>query len=139
MEITGIFLDQINTNALYHTLGIQIEEAGEGRAQSRLQPNPALCWPFAEQPHGGVLFTLMDTTMAWAVLSQLDSGQSCTTVNLDVHYTMPAKGDVFVCFAWTTHKTGRTSFVRADIHDPKGDLVAMGQSTFRIIPIDPLK
>ena len=139
MEITTNILNQMNTNSLYHALGIQIEAAGSGKAKSRLQPSPALCWPFPKQPHGGVLFTLMDTTMAWAVLSQLDSGLNCTTVNLDIHYTKPAKGKFFVCSAWSTHKTGRTSFVRADIRNPKDELVAMGQATFRIIPVGLLK
>lgn len=139
MDITTRILDQMNSNSLYQTFGIRIETAGEGKAKSCLEPNSDLCWPFAEQPHGGVLFTLMDTTMAWAVWSQLDTGLNCTTVNLDIHYILPAKGGYFECAAWSTHKTGRTSFVRADIYDRWDRLVAMGQATFRIIPVDLLK
>ena len=139
MKITTAILDKMNANSLYHAFGIRIEAAGEGSATSHLAPNKKLCWPFPKQPHGGVLFTLMDTTMAWAVWSQLDAGFNCTTVNIDIHYTMPAKGGLFVCSAWSNHKTGRTSFVRADIHDRKDRLVAMGQATFRIIPVDLLK
>lgn len=136
MEITTAFLDQINVNSLYQAMGIQIEAARGGKAKSCLRPQPDLCWPFPNQPHGGVLFTLMDTTMAWAVLSQLDSDLTCTTVNLDIHYTKPARAKFFACSAWSTHKTGRTSFVRADIYNPENELVAMGQATFRIIPVD---
>jgi uncharacterized protein (TIGR00369 family) len=139
MELTTAILDQMNANSLYQTLGIQVEAAGGGKARSRLIPKPVLCWPFPEQPHGGVLFTLMDTTMAWAIWSQLEAGFNCTTVNIDIHYTKPAKSDVFVCSAWSTHKTGRSSFVRADIHNSKGELLSMGQGTFRIIPVDLLK
>jgi uncharacterized protein (TIGR00369 family) len=129
-------MDQMNANSLYHTLGIRIEDAQNGKAQARLTPRVEICWPFAGQPHGGVLFTFMDTTMAWAVLSQLDSGFNCTTVNLNIHYTLPARGKSFICSARTQHRTGRTSFVRADIHDTSGNLVAMGQANFRIIKID---
>ena len=139
MEISAAILDQMNANSLYQALGIQIEAAGGGKARSRLIPKPALCWPFAKQPHGGVLFTLIDTTMAWAIWSQLEPGFNSTTVNIDIHYTKPAKGEVFVCTAWSTYKTGRSSFVRADIHNSNGALVAMGQGTFRIIPVDLLK
>jgi uncharacterized protein (TIGR00369 family) len=139
MDITETILDQMNRNSLYHVMGIQVQEARGGRARCRLKPKPAVCWPFPEQPHGGVLFTLMDTTMAWAVWSQLDAGYNCTTVNLDIHYTMPATNGVFSCTAWSTHKTGRISFVRADIQSSKGKLVAMGQGAFRIIPVDLLK
>ena len=139
MEFTAAILHEMNANSLYQTTGIEIEAAGDGKARSRLNPKPALCWPFQGQPHGGVLFTLMDTTMAWAVWSQLEPGFNCTTVNIDIHYTKPAKSRVFVCNAWSTHKTGRSSFVRADIHGSNGELVAMGQGTFRIIAVDILK
>jgi acyl-coenzyme A thioesterase PaaI-like protein len=64
MEITAAIIDQLNANSLYQALGIQAEAAGDGKSRSRLIPKPALCWPFPQQPHGGVLFTLIDTTMA---------------------------------------------------------------------------
>ncbi|MDX1707049.1 MAG: PaaI family thioesterase [Desulfobacterales bacterium] len=139
MDITAAILDQMNANSLYQTLGIQIDSAANGKAQSRLIPDPAVCWPFPDQPHGGVLFTLIDTTMAWAVWSQLDPGYNCTTINIDIHYLKPAHSKVFVCSAWSTHKTGRSSFVRADIHNAEGEHLVMGQGTFRIIPVDLLK
>jgi uncharacterized protein (TIGR00369 family) len=133
MLVTSEYIDKMNANPLYNTLGICVEDAQDGKAKARLQPRDNICWPFAGQPHGGVLFTFMDTTMAWAVLSQVDDGYNCTTVNLNIHYTMPAIGDYFVCSAWTQHRSGWTSFVRADIHDAEGKIVAMGQASFRII------
>jgi len=136
MEITQEALDRLNDNTLYNSIGIRVEEAGEGKARSQLRPNPALCWPFVDQPHGGVLFTMMDTTMAWAVFSVLDTGYNCATINLDIQYTRPAKGNLFTCSAWTTHQTRRLSFVRAEIRDVPGRLVATGQGTFRIIETD---
>jgi len=136
MRFTQKIYDRLNDNPLYNTIGIKIESAAEGKARSVLRPNPKLCWPFADQPHGGIVFTLMDTTMAWAVMSQLDSGLNCATVNLNINYTNPAKGDLFFCSAWTTHKTGRSCFVRADIRNCDQLLLAMGQATFRIIQFD---
>lgn len=136
MQITQEALDRLNNNTLYNSIGIRVEEASEGKALSQLRPNPALCWPFVDQPHGGVLFTVMDTTMAWAVFSHLDVGYNCATINLDIQYPRPAKGDLFTCSAWTIHQTGRLSFVRAEIRDAPGQLVATGQATFRIIETD---
>jgi acyl-coenzyme A thioesterase PaaI-like protein len=74
--------------------------------------------------------------MACAVLSELESGFNCTTINSDVQYTAPAKGRRFTCDAHTTHKSGRMSFVRAEIHDEDGGLLATGQATFRIVKGD---
>ena len=139
MEITQEVLDRLNDNPLYKTLGIGVEEADKGTARSRLEPDAKLCWPFPGQPHGGVLFTLMDVTMAWAVFSQLDPGYNCATINLDIQYILPAKGNLFTCSASTAHRTGRLCFVRGEIHNPEGQLIAMGQATFRVIESDIMK
>jgi len=133
MEISEKFLSRLNENCLYRALGIRIEEAVRGKARSRLEPNPTLCWPFQGQPHGGVLFTLMDTTMATAVFSELDEGFNCATIQIDIQFTYPAKGDHFVCMAQTSHRTGHIGFVRGEIYDAGGRLLALGQGSFRII------
>ena len=129
MEITQELLDQMNENGVYETMGIRIEKASDGKAHSHLRPAPKLCWPFPGQPHGGVLF----------VLSQVDPGQNCATISTDIQYTNPARGDRFTCSALITHRTGRLGFVRAGISDTKGQPVAMGQATFRIIEMDSVK
>ncbi len=134
MELNHNLIYELNSNSLYKTLGIKIEESGNGKTKSRLTPNPDVCWPFPDQPHGGILFTQMDTTMAWAALSTSESN-NCSTVNLDIQYPAPAKGKFFICSARVVHQTKRTSFVRADIRDPEGQIVAMGHATFRVFQL----
>ena len=124
---------QFNTNPLYQTTGIQVLSAGDGRAVSELKPPGNVCWPFPGQPHGGILFTQMDTTMAWAVVSAAGEGTNCSTVNMEIQYPLPAKGPVFTCEAEVLHRTGRSCFVRGESRDPAGKLVAMAQATFRIL------
>jgi len=136
MELSKPTLDRMNENLLYTTLGIRLEEAAEGRARARLTPKAEMCWPFPDQPHGGILFTMMDTTMAWAVQSLLESGYACTTVDLNIQYLAPAKGGRFFCKAWTSHQTKHLVFVRADIVDSEDHPLAVGQATFRIIKMD---
>ena len=139
MEFTQKQFDKLNDNPFYNVIGINVQSAAGGKARSVLRPKADFCWPFERQPHGGILFTLMDTTMAWAVLSLIGSDHNCTTVDLNIHYTAPAKGGPFKCSAWTTHRTGRSCFLRADIHNSHQQLLAMGQATFRIIRVDALK
>lgn len=133
MKFTGEFLEWLNDNKLFRTLGIEVEGAKGGEARSRLTQKKELCFPFPGQPHGGMLFTLMDVTMASAVFSSLEEGFNCATVQLDIHYTAPARGDVFLCHARVNHKTGRMSFVRGEILDYQGQILAMGQATFSLI------
>jgi acyl-coenzyme A thioesterase PaaI-like protein len=80
MNITEAVLDQMNRNPLYHVMGIQIQEAHAGKARGQLQPQSGICWPFPQQPHGGVLFTLMDTTMAWGVPIKPNASVSCVRI-----------------------------------------------------------
>jgi uncharacterized protein (TIGR00369 family) len=132
------FLRTINANLLYQTLGIEVLDAGEGSARSLLAPRPEVRWPFPDQPHGGILFTQMDTTMAWAAMTLLEPGRNCATIQLDIQYPAPAKGREYVCEARVSHRTGRICFVEAEIRDDEKNLVARGQGTFRVIGFDPL-
>ena len=133
MEFSIADIKKINDNTLYQTVGICVEKAGDDSALSRLRPNRDLCWPFEGQPHGGVLFILMDTTMAWAVLTGVDEGHNCATINLDIQYTRRATGQIFSCRARVVQKGGRIVYVRADIFDDEERLVAIGQGSFRVV------
>ncbi len=133
MEFNREMIDQVNQNPLYQAMGIRIESAQGGTVTARLEPTPQMCWPFPGQPHGGVLFTLMDTTMAWAAISGQEEGVSCTTIHLDIQYTHPARGACFYCRAEVVSQTKRTSFIKSTIHDSNGLVLAMGQGTYRII------
>jgi uncharacterized protein (TIGR00369 family) len=126
-------LARLNDNPLYHALGIRIDDFHGGNAQATMTPTVNACWPSPDQPHGGVLFTMIDTTMAWAALSLADTGEDAATVDCSIQYAAPAKHGPFTCRAASQRKTGRTVFVRAEIVDSKNGVVALGQATFRII------
>lgn len=130
-------LELLNSNPLYQTLGIRIEAAAEGQARSLLTPRPEVCWPYPGQPHGGILFTLMDTTMGWAVNTALEPGYNCTTIDCSIQYLFPAQKGPFRCQAKLTRQTGRMAFVRAEISDNQGIVLANGQAVFRIIRFKP--
>lgn len=133
MDFSPEQIDDFNRNSFYQTMGITVEAAAAGEARSALRPHPEMCWPFPRQPHGGVLFTQMDTTMAWAVVTRVKAGENCVTINLDIQYTAPARGDRFVCRAWVRHRSGRIVYTRAEVTDDAGQLVAAGQGAFRVV------
>lgn len=136
MDISQEQLAAVNQNPLYKNVGIELLELGGGQAVSRLTANPQVCWPFPGQPHGGMLFTIMDTTMAWAYLTTLPDGRNCTTIDLSIQYTAPARKGPFTCLAKVAHAGGRTGFIRAEVKDLDGLLVASGQGAFRAIDFD---
>jgi uncharacterized protein (TIGR00369 family) len=133
VRYTAETIDRHNANPMYRTVGIRLEEVAEGDARSTLSPTPEVCWPTPGQPHGGILFTTLDTTMAFAALSTADEDSGCATVDCSVQYAAPAREAPFACRAATVRRTGRTVFVRAEIVDAAGAVVALAQGTFRIL------
>jgi len=138
MEITAADCEKINANSLYQTMGIELKTASQGKARSSLNPCSDVCWPFSGQPHGGILFTLLDTTMAWAVYSELPHGANCTTIHLNIQYPVPARSAGFQCETQIQHRTGRLCFVRGQIVGSDRELVATGEAVFRIIQAAPI-
>lgn len=133
MDFSPDTLARLNDNLLYHALGIRIEHCGGGQARATLAPTENACWPSPGSPHGGVLFTVIDTTMAWAAMSLAGPGESVATVDCSIQYPAPATHGPFTCEAASLRKTGRTVFMRAEILDGRAGVVALGQGTFRII------
>lgn len=124
-------LARLNDNPLYRTIGIRIEALGAGEARSVMQPQAQVCWP-SQGPHGGILFTLMDTTMAFAAMTHAGEGGACATVDCSIQYAAPARAAPFHCHARTAHRAGRTVFMRAEITDAQGAPVAFAQGSFRL-------
>jgi uncharacterized protein (TIGR00369 family) len=133
VEFPADTLAGLNDNPLYRALGIRIDRCHDGHARSTLAPTANACWPAPDSPHGGVLFTLVDTTMAWAAMSLAAVGESVATVDCSIQYPAPAIHGAFTCSAGSLRKTGRTVFVRAEVADSRGGIVALAQATFRII------
>lgn len=126
-------IDECNDNPLYRAIGLRLLSMEDGRGRSELNPTPAVCWPFEGQPHGGILFTVMDTTMAFGIISALRYTTSCATISLNIQYTRRAQAPPFVCTTTTSHTTRNVAFCSAEIHDCHGELVAMGQGSFKLL------
>lgn len=125
-------LARFNDSPLYRTLGIRLLSCAQGQVRSRLTPTPEVCWPDPAQPHGGILFTILDTSMAFAAISSADEAVGSATVDCSVQYPAPARHGPFECQVSTMRSTGRTVFVRAELIDARGEPVALAQGTFRL-------
>jgi uncharacterized protein (TIGR00369 family) len=126
-------LAKLNKNRLYQALGIALTELDTDRCHSIMIPTAQACWPEENQPHGGIIFTQMDTTMATAVLSTLSPGMgNCSTIDLSIQYLAPAGSGQLACETRVERRGKRVCFVRGEIRRDDGEIVAMGQGTFRV-------
>ncbi|BDQ34116.1 PaaI family thioesterase [Pseudodesulfovibrio portus] len=102
-----------SVNPLFAFLGLEVETFEPDRAVLRLVCRPELVQG-AGLVAGGVLATLLDETMAHAVLAGNQPGQKTTTVDMSVSYLRPVNPcDVLVCEAEVIKRGGRVLFVEA--------------------------
>ncbi len=80
--------------------------------------------------HGGVTATLIDTSMAFAVITRLAPDEKATTVDLTVHYLRPHFEGTFTSTAKVVRAGKRIITVSADVVNDEGKQIATAISTY---------
>jgi uncharacterized protein (TIGR00369 family) len=80
--------------------------------------------------HGGVTATLIDTAMAFAVITVLNAGEKASTVDLNVHYLRPHTEGKISCTARVIKAGRRLLTVSADVVNEQNKLIATALSTY---------
>jgi uncharacterized protein (TIGR00369 family) len=109
-------------------LGWKMTAIAPGRATMEMDVDERLANPLGTL-HGGVMCDLADAAMGIAYASELERGETFTTLELKINFMKPI---------WRAHlraegkvvKRGRTvGLVECDVLDEKGSLVARASST----------
>ena len=116
-------------------LGIQRGPYGDGRSRLEITIGPGHLSP-TRTVHGGVLYSLADTTMGSAIWTLLEDGETCATISCSIDYLQPVTGGVISCEAEVISKGRRTALVRAIIADGNGAPVAQASAAFYVGPAD---
>lgn len=106
-------------------------DIGEGRASMRIEVGPEHLSP-TKAVHGGVIYSLADTTMGAALWTMLSEGETIATISATVDYVAPVTDGMLLCEAEVVRKGKRTAFTRALVRDGKGELVAQVTAAFHI-------
>lgn len=112
-------------------IGLDIYERGDGHSRARIaltgdHMNPhGVC-------HGGVLYSMADTSMGAAVYSKLAEDESCATIEIKMVYMATAReGTVVECESRLVNKGRRVAVLESDVRI--GDrLIARALGTFAI-------
>ena len=80
--------------------------------------------------HGGATASVIDTAMAFAVVTKLADGEKASTVDLNVYYLRPVTKGEISCTAKIV-KAGKTLLtVSAEVFDSEEKLIAAALSTY---------
>lgn len=82
--------------------------------------------------HGGVIFSLADTSMGVALYSVLEDGEQSTTVEIKINYLKPATNGRLICDAKVLQKGKNLAVMEAEIRNNE-QLIAKAIGTFMII------
>ena len=117
-------------------LGFELLRFEGGESTVRYQPLAQHLNIFGKV-HGGVLMTLMDTTMAQAARSvQPDHG--AITIEMKTSFFRPAEGKALLRGEGKLlHRTRTMAFVEATIFDDAGNSCAHATGTFKYAPLPP--
>lgn len=117
-------------NPFADLIGLHFSECVQGESVCHLALTPALLNPYGVA-HGAVLYALADTGMGKALVSLLDAGQRCATIEIKISYFQAVRGGELRCEARVLQKGSRVAFLQAAIYQGERP-VAQATGTFAI-------
>ena len=113
-------------------LGLRREVPEPGRALAELDLGPELHNPNGVV-HGGVLFTMVDTSMGAATMSVLDDDQICASIEVHLRFLRSASTGTLGAEAEVIRRGGRIVHLRSDVRDGDDELLAVGTGSFAVL------
>ena len=116
---------------VWATLGYRGLEQGDGVAVIEWDAPIEYCFAGATGPivHGGLVTTMLDTAMGGACHSVLDEGDTFLTADLHAEFLRPTRPGTLRAHGRIVHRTKRTIFCAAELHDADGTHLASARCT----------
>lgn len=119
----------IERNRFARLIGMKLIDLQPSAATVQIEMRDELRQPHGIL-HGGVTATLIDTAMAYAVITCLTETEKASTVDLTVHYLRPHSEGAFACTAKVVRAGRKVLTVSADVFNEQGKLFATAISTY---------
>lgn len=122
-----------NFHPFAELIGLNFTKVEPGYSQCTLEINEDLLNPHGVL-HGGVPYSMADTGMAAALVSMLEPGKSCTTIELNIVYFRPTTSGTLICETKVVRKGRTIGFIEAEISN-NDKLISKATGTFSIIDL----
>jgi len=131
-EIRRKIFSLLNDSPFYRHLGMEVVEAGEGRALLRLPIKSELKNLYGIL-HGGVIAALLDSSCSIAVGTLLGPDEAAVTLDQRINFISNVREGVLIGEGKALHKGRFTGVGQAEVRDEEGNLVAAGMTTSFVI------
>jgi len=127
-------MNQIPTTELEHPyadlLGFVVDSRADGKSSCRLPFSKKLLNP-NNVVHGGAIYSLADTGMGAALMSAVNEGELCATIEIKITYLHAAGANDLRCETQVIKKGRRVAMLESDIFS--GDkLIAKATGSFAV-------
>lgn len=132
--LTDNDLIRLNTsgfNRFARLLGIDFSHIAPGECTAEIEVHENLFHP-GGIVHGGVAFSLADSSMAMALIAGLAAGENCSTIEMKISYMKPVVEGRMTSKARVIRKGKRIAFMEANVSSGE-DLVAAATATFAVL------
>lgn len=127
------FGDSRGVNRFATLIGYQLEEMKDGKSVITLDLREDHFHP-GGMVHGGVAYGMVDTGMAMAVISTLDSGQGPVTIEIKISYLEAVRDGQLRCNSSIIRRGKRVAFLESKVHEGER-LVATATGSFAIFAV----
>jgi uncharacterized protein (TIGR00369 family) len=123
-------------HALSATLGIEkvIDHGESGRAVIHYRAGMHMCHS-GGIVQGGFITGWIDAAMAHVVMAQSNYEVSPLSLEIKVSFLQAANPGLIIAEAWIERRGKSTAFVEGLIKNEKGEMLAKGSSTVRLVPM----
>lgn len=119
------------TNRFANLIGLRFDHVEDGKCKCSLEVTDDHFHP-GGVVHGGIAFSLADSSMAMALISTLDPGYGASTIESKISYLEAVREGVMVSEARIIRRGKRIAFMEAQV-TRDGQLVATATATFAIV------
>lgn len=83
---------------------------------------------------GGILAAMLDSTMGCTALTALPLQEAIVTLEMKVAFLRPAPPGIIRAVGRLLQRGRSILFVEGELRDPKGNVLARGSATLRVVP-----
>jgi uncharacterized protein (TIGR00369 family) len=117
---------------IYQLRQIHLDRIDTGFARFRMPFRKELTQAYGVA-HGGVIATLADTAVAFAMMTIIQPGEKVTTAEFKINFFAAVTSGEMIGEARIVHKGKRLVVADMEVKNQKGDLIAKGMATYAII------
>ena len=111
-------------------VGLTYTRWEKGYSRCVLQINDSLLNPYGTV-HGGVLFTMADSGMGFALVPTLEEGERCASIEVSIVYLKAVASGTLTCDTTVVKRSSNSAVLESEIKSG-GQLVAKGLGTWVI-------